>query len=947
VSKGRENKVLGEACLMRVKSIVLCSASTLMLALGATPALAQTNPTPPPGTGAGATAQGNPAAPDNATAPGADDEGAIVVTGLRRSLQSAQNIKKNSVQQVDAIVAEDIGKLPDIAVSETAARIPGLQVTRRAGEADTVLVRGLPDFTTTYNGREIFTAETRVVALQDFPAANIAALEVFKTTTADLVEAGLAGLVNVRSRRPFDFKGFEIAGSAWALYPRQSGKVTPNGNLLISDRWSGDGGDFGALINISYTQLQYLDSENSNTDFIANSPGGRLPDIQRVYYRSGNRVRPSVNAALQWRPHPGLEFYLEGLYQGFRNKIDDHLVAVPLWGGSSYTNLVTRPGSTDLLQSGTVTNPFRPDGFQGGTYNKTDTYQFAGGGSFESGPFRLTGDIAYTNSKFVGSTESVDYAFRNRQTVNFNSGLPQGQGGGPEFSFVNFDAANPANYVFRGFYEEAQVSKGHDWQARLDAQYDTNMPFVSRIEAGARWTDHKAHREFGNRYANFESHGISITQVPLDYELFRPGFRGTDLQDGFRTWLAPTYASIRNNVGQMRQYVISLGPPDPNSGSFGTFTAAPPAPDPLQTYNASESSLAGYVQARYKIGETIDGVVGVRAVRTKEMLSGTSLLQQPNNLPSVFSPVAVSTSHTDWLPNASMRIHFTPQLQLRLSGSKTRTLPTFAQLNPSANLGVAPTNCQSGSTDPYSCARTGGGGNPYLKPFTSWNYDASLEYYFSRTGLFAVAAFRRDLKGFIQNRQVRYVDPALGPLIINGPVNTNKGRIDGAEAQVSTFFDWQWMPSFLHRFGAQANVTYLDTRVDDPIAPNITSRRIYGVSKWTYNLVAMYEGGGLSARLSYNKRSHALETIQNRGGDATHTGDDIYIENSFPAGRLDFSASYNVNRTFTLFFDWTNMLNNPFRQDLSSARAGAARSEYTRFFRFEEEIFSGGVRFHF
>ncbi|MBV9929812.1 MAG: TonB-dependent receptor [Alphaproteobacteria bacterium] len=913
---------------MRVKTLVLCSASTIMLALGATPALAQNPPPPPPpsGTGDAAAGQTNPAAPDTAADNG--DENAIVVTGLRRSLQSAQNIKKNSVQQIDAIVAEDIGKLPDIAVSETAARIPGIEVTRRAGEADTVLIRGLPDFTTTYNGREIFTAETRVVALQDFPAANIAALEVFKTTTADLVEAGLAGLVNVRSRRPFDFKGLEIAGSAWALYPRQSGKVTPNGNLLISDRWSGTGGDFGALINLSYTELQYLDSENSNTDFVANSPAGRLPDIQRVYYRSGNRVRPSVNAALQWRPHPGLEFYVEGLYQGFRNKIDDHLVAVPLWGGSSYTNIQLRPG-TDLVQSGTVANPFRPDGFQGGTYNKTDTYQFAGGGSFESGPFRMTGDLAYTNSKFTGSTESVDYAFRNRQTVIFNSGLPQGAGGGPEFSFANFDAANPANYVFRGFYEEAQVSKGHDWQARLDAQYETQIPFLSRIEAGLRWTDHKAHREFGNRYASFESRGISITQVPLDYQLFRPGFRGTDLQDGFRTWLAPTYESIRDNIGKMRQYVINLGPP--GDGGFGTWSTADPAPDPLQTYNASERSLAGYVQARYKIGETVDGVVGLRAVRTTERVSGTSLVQQTAG-PAVFTPVSVSNSHTDWLPNASLRAHLTDQVQFRLSATKTRTMPTFAQLNPSASLGVAPTNCPPGSTDPYACARSGGGGNPYLKPFTSWNYDASLEYYFSRTGLFAVAVFRRDLKGFIQNQQIRYIDPVLGPLIINGPVNTNKGRINGAEAQFSTFFDWEWVPDFLHGFGAQANVTYLDAKV--------AGARILGVSKWTYNLVGMYERGGFSARLSYNKRTSTLETVQNRG-------DDIYIETGAPAGRLDLSTSYNVNRNFTLFFDWTNILNKPYRQDLSSARAGAPRSEWTRFFRFEEQIFSGGVRFHF
>jgi outer membrane receptor protein involved in Fe transport len=160
---------------MRNLSSILWTGTAVALALAAVPAAAQTTTAAPDPVAEPelTTAPTDPNAP--AAAPGDEP---IVVTGIRRSLQSAKNIKRNSDQIVDAVVAEDIGKLPDIAVSETAARIPGLQVTRRAGEADSVLVRGLPDFATTYNGREIFTAQTRVVALQDFPSANIAAIDV-------------------------------------------------------------------------------------------------------------------------------------------------------------------------------------------------------------------------------------------------------------------------------------------------------------------------------------------------------------------------------------------------------------------------------------------------------------------------------------------------------------------------------------------------------------------------------------------------------------------------------------------------------------------------------------------------------------------------------------------------------------------------------------------------
>lgn len=878
-----------------------------------------------------AVAQQSPAPAASSAPASADTDSTIVVTGIRKSLQSAQSLKKNSRQQVDAIVAEDIGKLPDINTAETAARIPGLQVTRRGGEADGVLVRGLPDFATTYNGREIFTAETRVVALQDFPSANIAALEVYKTTTANLVEAGLAGLVNVRSRRPFDFKGFQLAGSLYATHTRQAGKTTPNGDLLISNRWHVGDGEFGALLNVSFSDLTYLDSEPSNTDFIAdpgyNGQSVRIPDVQRLFYRSGNRTRPSINGALQWRPTPNLNFYVDGLYQGFRNRISDRLLAVPLWGGQ-FSNLTFRDG-TNLVSGGTVTNPFRPDGFQGATYNKTDTYQVAVGGSWDAGPLKLSADLARSKSTFKGSTESVDYAFANRQTIDFNSGTGPGTGGGPEFSFHNFDASNPANYIFRGLYEEAQVSKGKDFQGRVDAEYETGISFLPKVEFGVRYTDHKAHREFGNRYANFESRRIPVSAVPLDYELFRAGFRGTDIQSGFRTFLSPTYSSVRDNLSGLRQYIINLGPRD---FGFGTYTTADVGPDPLQTYDAREKSSAAYAQLNYQFGEVVDGVVGMRVVQTRDRIDGTSFVTPIGGGAGAFTPVSISNKYTNWLPNASLRWHITPQIQLRLSATKTRTRPTFGQLNPSANLGAPPTNCAPGQTDPFACARVGGGGNPFLKPFKSTNYDASLEYYFSRTGLIAAAVFQRDLKGFIQNAQVRYVDPNLGPLIINGPVNTNKGKIKGAEVQATTFLDWGWAPDWLHHFGAQANVTYLDATIQDS--------EIQGVAKWTYNLVGIYEANGLSVRLSYNKRGKTLETVQNRG-------DDIYTEHARSAGRLDLSTNYDVNKHFTLFADWTNILNHPFRQDFSSARNGAPRADYTRFYRFEESVYSGGVRFRF
>ena len=928
----------------------LWSTSAMAVALIAAPAAAQvTDPATPPDPTV--EAQEQPA----------DDSDTIVVTGLRRSLQSAQNIKRNSEQIVDAIVAEDIGKLPDIAVSDTAARIPGIQVERERGEAGRVLVRGLDNtfYTTTYNGREIFTAETRSVALQDFPAGGISAIEAFKTSTANLVEPGLAGLVNVRSRRPFDFQGFELAGSVWSGYPNQSRDPKPNAQLLISNRWDMGEGDFGALINFSYTRLHYQDSIRRHGFFIANLAGGRSPDWPEIRYNEGDRWRPSINGALQWRPSPDLELYAEGLWQGYREEVTDRMWSQPLWGGASYSNIVFEEGTNQII-SGTVTNPTaccggnHAWGFQGATKRKTNTYQFAVGGRFEAGPLQVTGDIARTSSRFDLETESVDFELnRKNYSVDWFTGRPGGSG--PTFQVVGIDPEDPSIYNYRGFFEDYLTAKGDDWQARLDFEYElAGLDFLPKVQWGVRYVDRDASANGGNRYWNFSNRGIPISAVPLDYQLFNSAFRGDDHKPFPTTWPAPTFRSVHDNLVELRQFNIGLG-----GTAFGSNSIDDPAIDPARTFKINEKSYAGYAQLNYDFalgGETtVNGVVGLRAVKTKANSQGTAFTTTGPE------PVNFKNEYTDWLPNANMTVRFSPEWQLRLAATQTRTRPSFQQLNPALRLNPPPT-CTPGPTD---CIRTGGGGNPFLKPLNSNNYDASVEYYFSRNGFASVAVFHRDMRGFITNRAFEFPDPdpETGlPLVIGGPVNTSKGRIRGFEAQVSSFFDWEFVPTWARAFGAQANLTYLDAKADfsifcpptvetcepQPGAANATVRRlrIPDVSKWTYNLVGMYEAGGLTLRLAYNRRSQFPE-----GGLSERDGFFTLQGRGNPISRLDWSSSYAVTDNFTLFFDWTNILKKPFKSDIVRVNYAAGVPSEPEIFpmvvRFDESIMTGGVRFRF
>lgn len=917
---------------MRLKTFVRCTASFAVLSLSAASAWAQ-DATPPKDDSA--------------------EEDTIVVSGLRASLESAQGTKQRSNKIVDSIVAEDIGKLPDVAVSDTAARIPGIQVERRGGEASRVLVRGLDRFnyTTTYNGREIFTAETRSVALQDFPAGGISAIDVFKTSSADLVEPGIAGLINVRSRRPFDFEGSEIAGSVWGVYPDKSRDLEPNGQLLLSDRWNVGDGELGALINFSYTRMHYRDSVRRHGFFIADLAGARSPDWPEIQYAEAERWRPSINGALQWRPNPDVELYVEGLWQGYRERATDRMWAQPLWGGGSYSNLVIENGQ---IISGTVTNPTaccggnHTWGFQGATKRDTNTYQFAFGGRWDAGPLRITADIARTDSTFDLRTESVDYEINTKNySVDWFTGRPGGSG--PTFQVRGIDPTNPAIYNYRGFYEDYLTAKGDDWQARLDFQYEpTGIAFLPSLKWGARFVNRDASAQAGDFYWNLRDRGIPISAVPLDYVLQPRGFRGDKNAPFPVSWFGPTFDSVHANLTDLRQFNIT------RTGS-GSLTG--PAIDPGRTFNINEKTYAGYAQANYAFDAgsvTIDGELGLRVVRTETDTNGT--------LFSVTGPTPISfkNAYTDWLPSANMRVQFTPQLQARLAFTQTRTRPNFAQLNPALRLAPA-APCAPGQTN---CIRTGSGGNPFLAPLDSDNYDASLEYYFSRSGFASVGVFQRDMKGFIANRAFEFPqpDPETGrTLVISGPINTRQAKIKGAEAQVSGFFDF--LPGWLSGFGAQANVTYIDAKAEfgffcpatanapcvaGPGAPNAATltTRIPDVSRWTYNLVGMYERDGLTLRLAYNRRSGFPEADRaERDGFFTLQG------RGNPVSRLDWSSSYAVTDNVTLFFDWTNILNNPFKSDIVRVNypggVPSAEEVFPMVVRFEESVLSGGVRFRF
>ncbi|HVI99964.1 MAG TPA: TonB-dependent receptor [Sphingomonas sp.] len=868
------------------------------------------------------------------------DDGSIVVTGLRRSLATAQEIKRESEGIVDAIVAEDIGKLPDTFASSALQRVSGVTVTRGGGESAGVTVRGLPDLTTTYNGRQIFTAEGRYVQIQDFPAGTVAALEVYKSGTANMIEGGIAGEINVRGRKPFDFNGFELSGSLNGVLSQQSEKIAPNGNLLISDRWTTGIGEIGALLNVSYVGINFLDSTREQSLVIATTdannaptaePGLRFPDAQGNFLGYGERWRPSANAAVQWKPTPELEIYADGLFQGFRSKDYNRWMFIPIFGDIKLSNVTTIPG-TNQIDTATVTGAVRPDGYSGSFNGKTDTYQVGGGAIWKRDRLQISADVAYTDSQYTANLVNVDYAAASSPVRDVE--FEVSPDGGPTQTFVDFDITDPANFISRGLYQELLIVNGKDWQARADLSYDLDLGFLKRLQVGVRYSDRDAGRDFGNFYVNNEAAGIPLTALPgAVVRNTLPGFTYNTVQPNV-SYAAITRDSIRDNLVALRDF-------------FGTPEGLP-AFNPTDNFRANEKSYAAYAQLKYgfDLGSTVvDGLIGLRAVKTKTRINGFSRIEDTGGVVT-FPPISAENDYTDYLPNVSARIAFTDELQLRLAYTQTRTRPNFFDLRPNLSLGqpviLAPGDPCLDDPTTEECVerlrRGGSAGNPDLKPLTSNNYDASLEYYFSPTGSVTAAIFRHDAQGFLSTVD----DRSTGGLRIARPVNLGKTRLQGAEVSFTSFLDIDGLPDWAKGFGLQANGTYIDAKGDlqanFAATLNNEPQRFPGVSKWAYNLIAMYEKPMFSARLAYNYRSKFVTYYSLEALDPIAHG---IIEKG--RGQLDFSTSVTPVPNITLAFDIVNLLGNP----LQRYRQYDTGDAYTRQVLYLERAYSLGVRFRF
>lgn len=891
---------------------LLCG--TAIATLVTTPAIAQQST---PSTTVPSTTPSTPAStagdtPDTAAAPAPSDSATdtaqdIVVTGVRASLRSAAEVKRNAGTIVDSIVAEDIGKLPDNNATEALQRVTGVQISRDLGEGGAIAIRGLPQVETTLNGRETFTAGGgRTFNLEDFPSELISRIDVYKASTADLIEGGLGGLVDLQTRRPLDLPGFTIGASARATYADSVKKATPNGSFFVSDKWHTGIGEIGLLGSFTYQDRKYrqdIDSTGAPTPRADLIPGQSVfaPNGNNQVLVIGERERIGANLALQWRPAPNLEFLLEGQYQRFKTTQQQYSANIATAGIAPVPGSATLFSGTQDVAQASFTNPRL---IAGGTERDTldENKSIALNAKWTVGGVKVTGDVAYTKSRSdLYYTELDLYTNIPVFTQTASSNPPSSSSG-------NYNLANLNNYTVGGFTRNENHYVGDEIAGRLDGEYDFDGGFLKSIQGGFRFSERTVEQVNPLRFSAGST--AAMPAFGKSPSLYSNLFQGNAFNDFYtasganvdfqRTYPYATPSNLKNNYAAVLTQLGLVGALAPSINAINSQLAA---------FNGDEKSSAAYLMAKFdfKLGVPIDGNIGVRYVQTEDRIGGNQLQTALNAagvlapiVPNVIQGVVMKNTYDNWLPSVNIRAHLTDKLQLRLAASKTLTRPDFSQLSPA--LTVVPGQLAASQ------------GNPNLQPITSKNADASLEWYVNKSTSIYVAAFYKRVNGFIFTRSTPGVTiGGLSGYTLSQPLNSGEGTVKGAEIGYQQFFDF--LPGALAGIGIQANGTYTSSKAPTSLVG--FSAPLPQLSKYSYNVAAIYEKYGISARVAYNYRSNFLSSIL--AGAYTPVGSTTSTSYVFPVetkgyGWLDASLSYDINKHLTVTVDGQNLLRTQIQQ---------------------------------
>jgi iron complex outermembrane receptor protein len=840
----------------------------------------------------------------------------IVVTGIRRSVEKSIEAKRDSTELTEVITSEDIGKMPDKNVADSLARLPGV-TTSAAGaneggfdENDRISMRGTnPSLTQTLiNGHSVAAGDWfvldqvqtvgRSVSYTLLPSEIVSKVVVEKSSSASLVEGGVAGSVNIITRKPLDFsKEFTLEASAGAVYSDLPSKA--DGQYSALGNFKNDAGNFGLMVQL-FSETRHLRRDGVEVlGYETIAPGSAVatahPDLSGVQYPieigsaffTQKRERNGGMADIEFKPTDDLTVDLSGFSSKLtatnynRNYLMWSTHFLNLGAGQSpdpgyvvQNNTLTKANFTGVPGTfyGVYDQISRPDETATANFVNLDTTWKA------NEVLTFLGQVGYSWGDGKTPTQNVS---ETQPGLGSGAGYQlNGIGSAPNFNLGNTNNTTPTpggvpvtfGWIFGA--QDVDVKDKEKW-AKIDSDYEINNGAWRDLKFGVRYEGHD--RTSDNAIAQGPTAaGQSTSAYPTTFANYPSNFNtfGGNVPTGIWYWTEAQLAAYNSTANVNR---------DPLAREYYQYLFA-----------VHEKNSAAYVQADFK-GDNWAANVGVRYVHTQE--DAISYTQVAANTPgavltSAFGPFAgleAEHSYNDILPSANLKLDLSQDLVARFAASETMTRPDYSALAGFTNL-----------TPPGAVGGVGGGsgGNPDLKPIRSSNFDAGLEWYFAKRSLLSATAFYMDLRNYVAyGSQIKsyttfssqFPNGSMVPYNLTVPVNA-KGRVDGME--------FAYQQAFTENFGFAGNYTYADGKQTSMVAPGFDNRLV-GASKNTYNVSGYFENTMFNARVAYTYRSAFYSGLDR---SSAFTQDAI--------GTLSASLGYTMNEHFSITLDGMN-LNNP------------------------------------
>lgn len=790
----------------------------------------------------------------------------IEVKGIRAALETAVSIKKNAVAVVDAVNAEDVGKLPDSDVGEAMGRIPGVTVGRDFGQGASVTIRGTdPQMTyTTLNGQTVASTGwydqkniDRSFNYSLLPAELIGSLEVYKSSQADLTEGGIGGTVIVRTRKPLDLAANTVYGGV----KLGKGSISDSNHELSGlYSWHNAERSFGVLIAGGFEKGDYI-RRGVEADQRWSGDVAPTTFVQE-------RERKALNVTLQARPAKGIDLSLNYLRLELdaNNSNTSHYIFTANSGTCEQTNAA----GLCVLHTRAAGDPATDNVFLQNWVRKASmsSESLVLDGSYRGNGIKLSGVLGSTKAD-GGTEQTANFAYGQWAPVTGTPALPLWAG--------TIDARGkkikikPATDQTIGVGMLPATSSPETWASgrgpnadkenfgQVDATFDVDWGSIVAVKTGARTTEHT--------FTRSGARGVHAgTVAPVDTASLYDG--SLDVVGGWSVPRPDMDAMLDASAASITKWVY----------------------DRSAYAQLKERNRALYGMLEFEQGP-LRGNVGLRYVRTKASATGYDFDGTPttdvgqNNGWST-NLVTRSASYSEVLPSLNLAFDVARNTILRVAAAKAMTRPNFANMFSTSVVGFDDTNAANDSFN-Y--------GDPALKPQTSKQLDVGVEYYYGRGNLVAATLFHKKIDNFITTQTLLHQkvgvispDTGLDDWIINRYVNAGGGRINGIELQLNHAFG--------NGFGVAANYTYADAKA--PASSYEDELNLFTLSsRHTANLVGYYETGAYSARLAYSWRSKYMVRENGWYGNRMHDA----------TGSLDLSLAWNITKNLLLTFEATNL----------------------------------------